>query len=143
MYCFNNENNIKMNDSMIDVFSIVYDRIHTVSLIFALFHSFPYKQKLNKYKSNVFPHKKQKIPISVNIRYQYILNEKERCLLLPLIFPFILDKEENCRIFVILFISTRQGTCLVSWQAFYACPDASYGGFVPPCGVLMHPLPGW
>lgn len=56
-------------------------------------------------------------------------------------FPFILDKEENCRIFVILFISTRQGTCLVSWQAFYACPDASYGGFVPPCGVLMHPLP--
>jgi len=26
---------------------------------------------------------------------------------------------------------------------FYACPDASYGGFVPPCGVLMHPLPGW
>ena len=25
---------------------------------------------------------------------------------------------ENCRIFVILFISTRQGTCLVSWQAF-------------------------
>jgi len=32
-----------MNDSMIDVFSIMYDRIHTVSLIFALFHSFPYK----------------------------------------------------------------------------------------------------
>ena len=32
-----------MNDSMIDVFSIVYDRIHTVSLIFALFHSFPYR----------------------------------------------------------------------------------------------------
>ena len=29
------------------------------------------------------------------------------------IYHFILDKEENCRIFVILFISTRQGTCLV------------------------------
>ncbi len=27
--------------------------------------------------------------------------------------PFILDKEKNCSIFVILFISTRQGTCLV------------------------------
>ena len=57
------------------------------------------------------------------------------------IYHFILDKEENCRIFVILFISTRQGTCLVSWQAFYACPDASYGGFVPPCRMLMHLLP--
>ena len=30
-----------------------------------------------------------------------------------IISPFIFDKEENCRIFVILFISTRQGTCLV------------------------------
>ena len=29
------------------------------------------------------------------------------------IYHFILDKEENCRIFAILFISTRQGTCLV------------------------------
>jgi hypothetical protein len=27
---------------MIDVFSTMYDRIRTVSLIFALFHSFPY-----------------------------------------------------------------------------------------------------
>ena len=30
---------------MIDVFSTMYDRIHTVSLIFALFHSFPYRNK--------------------------------------------------------------------------------------------------
>ena len=41
-----------MNDSMIDVFSIVYDRIHTVSLIFALFHSFPCKNELNVLISN-------------------------------------------------------------------------------------------
>ena len=58
-------------------------------------------------------------------------------------FHFILAPKEKCCIFVILFLQPGRKPASFCGRHFYACPDASYGGFVPPCGVLMHPLPGW
>ena len=51
--------------------------------------------------------------------------------LLSFIYHFILDKEENCRI--LRYSSYQPGREPASFRGrhFYACPDASYGGFVP------------
>jgi len=66
--------------------------------------------------------------------------------MLTLTFLFLLLFLTKKKIVVSLWYSSYQpGREPASFRGrhFYACPDASYGGFVPPCGVLMHPLPGW
>ena len=55
------------------------------------------------------------------------------------IYHFILDKEENCRIFAILYKSTRQGTCLFSWQAFLCLLRYSIRRFRTPVWSVNAP----
>ena len=56
--------------------------------------------------------------------------------------PFIFDKEENCRTFVVHFIPEGGETCQFPWQAFLCLSMfILYGGSVPPCRMLMHLLP--
>lgn len=57
-------------------------------------------------------------------------------------YHFILDKEENCRTFVVHFIPEGGETCQFPWQAFLCLfMFILYGGSIPPCRMLMHLLP--
>lgn len=48
--------------------------------------------------------------------------------------------KEKYYIFVMFNITLMVGKPATMCQAFFM-PAFQYGGFVPPCGVLMHPQP--